>query len=113
MFPLPTPTKGLKRLHQLDGELLPFGQLLQHLGDLIVSTPNQAMAVDRLDHISHVDNLDLMDDAPFSDSLKTAKLKLIIQSAIQLISQIFPNIVQGFAFSCGSMNQKKSIFLAI
>lgn len=74
-FPPPTPTEGLERLRQLDGELLPFGQLLQHLGHLVVSTPDQAMAVDRLDHIAYVDNLDLVDDAPLADSLKTAKCK--------------------------------------
>lgn len=73
--PPTTPTEGLERFHQLDGELLPFWQLLQHLGHLIVSTPNQAMAVDRLDHITHVDDLDLVDDASLADSLKTAKLQ--------------------------------------
>lgn len=73
------PTEGLERLRQLDGELLPFGQLLQHLGHLVVSTPNQAMAVDGLDHVAHVDDLDLVDDAPLSDSLKATKPKYTIQ----------------------------------
>lgn len=69
-LPPAKPTKGLEGLHQLDGEVLPFGQLLQHLGHLIVSTADQAMAVDRLDHVAHVDDLDLVDDAPLTDSLQ-------------------------------------------
>lgn len=64
-------TKSFQGLHQLDGELFPFGQLLQHLGDLVVSTANEALSVDRLDHVSHVDDLDLVDDAAFPDSLKS------------------------------------------
>lgn len=64
-------TESFQGLHQLDGELFPFGQLLQHLGDLVVSTANEAVTVDRLDHVSHVDDLDLVDDAAFPDSLKS------------------------------------------
>lgn len=74
-FPPRTPTEGFERLHQLNGELLPFWQLLQHLGHLVVSTANQAVAVDRLDHITNIDDLDLVNDAPLSNSLETAKLK--------------------------------------
>lgn len=73
MFPPCTPTEGFERLHQLDGELLPFWQLLQHLSHLVVSTANQSVAVDGLDHISHVDDLDLVNDAPLSDSLEEKK----------------------------------------
>lgn len=68
---LPPLTESLQRLHQLDGELFPFGQLLQHLGDLVVPAANQAVAVDRLDHVPHVDDLDLVDDAAFPDSLES------------------------------------------
>lgn len=70
---LPTPTEGFERLHQLDGELLPFGELLQHLGHLIVSTANEAMAIYRLNHIAHVDDLDLVDDTALPDPLKNSK----------------------------------------
>lgn len=69
-----TPTKSLERFHQFYDEVPSFGQLFQHLGHLIVSTANQTMAVDRLDHITHIDDLNLVNDAAFTNSLKEAKL---------------------------------------
>lgn len=69
MFPS-APTKGLQRLHQLDSKEFPFGQLLQHLGDLVVSTADQSMPVDRLDHVANVDDLDLVNHTSFTNSLK-------------------------------------------
>lgn len=63
-------TKGFKRLHQLNGEFLPFRKLLQHLCNFIVSTANKAMAIDGLNHVSHIDDLNLVDDAALTDPLK-------------------------------------------
>ena len=76
--PSVTPTKRLQRLHQLDGELFPFRQLLQHFGHLVVSTPDEAMSIDRLDHVAHVDDLDLVDDAALADSLETNRHRITI-----------------------------------
>lgn len=65
-----TPTESFERFHQLDGEHLPPRKLLQHFGNFVVSTADEAMAVDGLDHVPNVDDLDLVDDAPLTDSLE-------------------------------------------
>lgn len=35
-----------------------------------MSTSNQAMSVDGLDHVAHIDDLDLVNDAALADPLK-------------------------------------------
>ena len=37
-----------------------------------MSTSNQAMSVDRLNHVTHVDDLDLVNDAALANPLQTA-----------------------------------------
>lgn len=64
------PTEGFQGLHHLENKVLPLGQLLEHLGHLVVSTANETVAVDGLNHVSHVDDLDLMDHATLPYSLE-------------------------------------------
>lgn len=42
------------------------------------------MAVDRLDHISHIDDLNLVDDAPLSDSLEAEQQLHFLINALHL-----------------------------
>lgn len=69
-----TLTKCLHRLHHLQDKGFPFGQFLQHLGNLIMATADEYLSVDRLDHVAHVDDLDLMNNTAFSYSLKRKQM---------------------------------------
>ena len=62
-------TEGLHGLHQLEGEGLVAGQLLQHASHLVVARAHDVVAVDALDMVAHADHLHVVHHAVVLDAL--------------------------------------------
>ena len=66
---LPGLTEGLHGLHQLEGEGLVPGQLLEHASHLVVPRAHDVAAVDALDVVAHADHLHVVHHAVVLDAL--------------------------------------------
>ena len=62
-------TKGFSRLCELQCEGAASGELLEQPGHLVVPAAQQALSVDGLDHVTHTDELDVVDHAALLNAL--------------------------------------------
>jgi len=76
-------TEGLHGLHQLEGEDLVPGQLLQHARHLIVPRAHHVAPVDALDVVAHGDHLHAVHHAVVLDALRRnqSQIRLYLYSA--------------------------------
>lgn len=63
-----------------------------------MSTANKAVAINRLYHIPHVDDLDLVDDAALTNPLKNHQNKKKIQFTIKLIAFSLQQVIDSLSF---------------
>lgn len=70
-------TESFAGLRELQGEGASSGQLLKQPGHLVVPTAQQALPVDGLDHVAHVNELDVVNDAALLDALRREELSVL------------------------------------
>lgn len=87
-------TECLPGLRKLQREGAAFGQVLEHLGNLVVPAADEALPVDGLDHVAHIDDLDPIYDAPFLDPLQARDRLVGSQHRWRVLGQFSPRSFQ-------------------